>query len=284
MIINYPVYDDMAIIDYLNKYHISKSKIYKLFLEKRVLINNHDSKERDFVKNGDTISIIYDEDIDYIPSDNTIDALYEDDYFLIVNKRRGIIIHDGKDNNGSLCNDIAKYYYDNGITMNVRFPNRIDRDTSGIMIFCKDELTLGYMSYLIENHQIEKEYLCFVKGKLKNKKGNLTYKIGRDRHEDRMRVSSTGKDAFTHYKVLKEYNDYSLVKCNIKTGRTHQIRVHMSYIGNPILGDMLYGGASKYTDSLLLHSYRVSFIHPVYNEKVEIIAPMPDDMKGLGIK
>jgi len=282
MIINYPIYKEERIEEFFQHFHIGKSKIYKMFLDKQVLLNNHNAKSGDLLKNGDTVSIIYDEEIDYSLSDNKIEILYEDDYFLIVNKRSGIIIHNGKENNDSLCNDIAKYYYDNGISLNIKFPNRIDKDTSGIMIFCKDSLTLSYMSNLMESHDIVKEYLCYVSGKLKNKKGNINYRIGMDRHNsNKMRVSSTGKDAHTAYRVIREYDDYSLVKCKITTGRTHQIRVHMSYIGNPILGDTLYGNNIKYSNTTLLHAYRVEFIHPVYNEKIEVVCDMPLYMKEL---
>jgi 23S rRNA pseudouridine1911/1915/1917 synthase len=276
MIINYQIYYKYTAREYLSKFYISKSKIYKLFLNKSILINNHIAKETDIINKGDTLSIIYDEDIDYKKSDNNIDILFEDDYFLIVNKKRGIIIHDEEQ---SLCNDIAKYYYESGISLNIKFPNRIDKDTSGIMIFCKDSLTLSYMGYLFENHDIEKEYRLFVKGHLKNKKGEITYRIGRDRHDSsKMRISSTGKDAITRYEVIKEYGEYSLVKCLIKTGRTHQIRVHMAYIGNPIIGDSLYGNDSG---KLLLHAYRIKFKHPIFNENIEIKCKMPEYMEGL---
>ena len=279
MIINYPIYDKYTVRDYLSKFYISKSKIYKLFLNKAILINNHIAKENDIINNGDTLSIIYDEDIDYKKSDNNIDILFEDDYFLIVNKKRRIIIHD-EDN--SLCNDIAKYYYDNGISLSIKYPNRIDKDTSGIMIFCKDMLTHSYMNHLFECHDILKEYLLYVSGRMKNKKGTITYRIGRDRHNSNlMRVSSTGDDAITEYSVVKEYKDYSLVKCIIKTGRKHQIRVHMSYLGNPIIGDKLYGDKSNISNVMLLHHSRIEFIHPVYNEKTEIKVEMPNDMKEL---
>jgi len=279
MIINYPIYENIKIKDYLSKFYISKSKIYKLFLNKQILINNHIANENDLLKKGDILSIDFNENIDYKPSSNNINILFEDDYFLIVNKKRGIIIHD---DTNSLCNDIAKYYYDNGITLTIKYPNRIDKDTSGIMIFCKDMLTHSYMNHLYESHDIVKEYQLFVNGKLKNKKGIITYRIGKDRHiSGKMRVSSTGVDAITEYKVIKEYDNYSLVKCNIKTGRTHQIRVHMSYLGNPILGDKLYGDNSSYSNNLLLHHSKVEFIHPIYNEKIEIICDLPIDMKEL---
>ncbi len=279
MIINYPIYDKYTAREYLSKFYISKSKIYKLFLNKSILINNHIAKETDIINKGDTLSIIYDEDIDYKKSDNNIDILFEDDYFLIVNKKRGIIIHDEEQ---SLCNDIAKYYYDNGISLSIKYPNRIDKDTSGIMIFCKDMLTHSYMNHLFESHDIVKEYLLYVNGKLKNKRGTITYRIGRDRHNaNLMRVSSTGDEAITEYSLVKEYKGYSLVKCNIKTGRKHQIRVHMSYLGNPIIGDKLYGDKSNLSNVMLLHHSRIEFIHPVYNEKIEIKVEMPNDMKEL---
>ena len=279
MKINYINKNEKSIRDFLGFFHLGKAKIYNLLQNNQISINGNIVKNDISINSGDVISIEYDEEIDYKASNNDIDILYEDDYFLIVNKKSGIIIHDEKN---SLCNDIAKYYLDNDINLSVKFPNRIDKETSGIMIFCKDMLTHSYMNYLFENHEIEKEYIAFIHGKLKNKKGALTYRIGRDRHDSsKMRVSSTGLESYTKYEVIKEYDNYSKVRCVIKTGRTHQIRVHMSYIGNPIIGDKLYGNDNY--KNMALHAYRVAFIHPVNKKRIEIKCKLPEYMEELEI-
>ena len=279
MKINYINKNEKSIRDFLGFFHLGKAKIYNLLQNNQLSINGNIVKNDISINSGDVISIEYNEEIDYKASNNDIDILYEDDYFLIVNKKSGIIIHDEKN---SLCNDIAKYYLDNDINLSVKFPNRIDKETSGIMIFCKDMLTHSYMNYLFENHEIEKEYIAFIHGKLKNKKGAITYRIGRDRHDSsKMRVSSTGLESYTKYEVIKEYDNYSKVRCVIKTGRTHQIRVHMSYIGNPIIGDKLYGNDNY--NNMALHAYRVDFIHPVIKKRIEIKCKLPEYMEELEI-
>ena len=282
MIVNYPIYEASKVKDYLESFYLGKSKIYNLFFNNQILLNNHKCKENDLIKKGDIISIIYDEEIDYEKSDKDIDILYEDDYFLIINKPKNIIIHDSKSNTDSLSNRVANYYYKNGITLNVRFCHRLDFETTGLIIYCKDMLTHSYMNHFIETHDIKREYRLFVSGKMTKKNGFIDLPIGKNRHENgKMIVSKTGKEAKTYYEVLKEYKSYSYVKCLLETGRTHQIRVHFSYLGHPLLGDLLYGGDTKLIDRVSLHSYMTNFIHPVYKNNLEVRCELPLDMKGL---
>ncbi|MBR3617637.1 MAG: RluA family pseudouridine synthase [Acholeplasmatales bacterium] len=281
MIINYDIKNEGTIIEYLESFYISKSKIYKLFLNDLILLNNHKCKREDKIKKGDVLSLILDEEIDYKPQKGKLNIVYEDDYLLIINKDPGIIIHNGKDNLDSLSNLVANYYFENGIYLNVRYAHRIDNETSGIIIFCKDILTHSYMNHFIENHEIERTYRLFISGKLRENKGIIDKPIGEDRHSNKMRISDTGKESITHYKVLKAYNDYSYLECKLKTGRKHQIRCHMASIGHPLLGDLLYGAKDLYIDRCALHSYSVNFIHPVFKEEIELVAEIPNDMKKL---
>ena len=282
MLINYPIYKTISVRDYLLSFYLSKSKIYTLFLENNILLNNHKVKENDIMKKGDILSINLDEKIDYIPSkEGNIDVIYEDDYLLIINKKPNILIHDDKNKDNALCNLVSKYYYDNGISLNIRFAHRLDIETSGLIIFNKDILTHSYFNHYISTHDIKREYICLVSNKFKNKKGTINFKIGRDRHENKMRVSESGKEAITHYEVIKEYKNYTSVRVFLETGRTHQIRVHMNKINHPLLGDKLYDGNLSYIDRVALHSNSVTFIHPVYNEEMTIYAEMPKDMKDL---
>lgn len=281
MIINYDIKNEGTIIEYLESFYISKSKIYKIFLNEQILLNNHKCKREDKIKKGDVLSLILDEEIDYKPKKGKLDILYEDDYLLIINKQPGIIIHNGKDNDDSLSNLVANYYLENGIYLNIRYAHRIDTDTSGIIIFCKDILTHSYMNHFIESHDIKRTYRLFITGKLRENKGIIDKPIGEDRHSNKMRIGETGKESITHYKVLNAYNNYSYVECVLETGRKHQIRCHMASLKHPLLGDLLYGAKDEYIDRCALHSYSVKFIHPVFKEEIEIIADIPTDMKKL---
>lgn len=283
MIFKYKVYNKATIREYLLQYHLSKSKIYTLFLEKRVLINDVVAKENNIVDNGDIVSIILNEKIDYKPVKKKLDIVYEDDYLLIFNKQKGIIIHDdNKDKTNSLSNIVAGYYQEKGYDLNVRFCHRLDFDTTGIIIYAKDILMHSYINYIISTHELKRYYLAIVEGKLNVKEGVINLPIGDDRHNSkRKRVSNTGSPSITNYKVIKEYKDYSLVSLLLETGRTHQIRVHMSYIGHPLIGDTLYGGSIKYLDRIALHSYKLFFYHLALNKNISLEIELPKDMMEL---
>ncbi len=283
MIFKYKILEDISLRDYLNSFFISKSKIYTLFLEKRIKINDELALDNSNLKKGDILSIDENQEIDYAIDKKSIDVAYEDDYLLIVNKPNGIIIHeDDKNKLNTLSNRVAKYYKDNGLNLFVRFAHRLDMDTTGLIIYAKDSLSFAYLNHYIENHQIKRYYLALVEGNFKNKKGTISKRIGRDRHNSKKYVvSSKGKEAITNYEVLKSYEGFSLVKLLLETGRTHQIRVHMASIGHPLLGDELYGGNKKLINRVALHSYQLNFIHPVTKKEMNIISSIPSDFEGV---
>ncbi len=275
MKINYLINKEINVRDYLLSFYMSSSKVYKLFLDKCISLNGETINERKILNPNDILTIDYKEEIDYKIEDYNLDVLYEDDYLLIINKPKGIIIHDVSN---SLCNFVADYYNKNNINLNIRFAHRLDKDTTGVIVFVKCPLTLSYFNHFIETHEIRREYLAIVNGKFNNKKGTINAPIGEDRHiSNKKRVSKTGKEAITHYEVIKEYNNYSLVKLLLETGRTHQIRCHMSYVGHPLVGDKLYGDKSNYNGRFLLHSHKITFIHPITNKKITIEAKVPND-------
>lgn len=275
MKINYYVDQNINVRAYLESFYLSKSKAYKLLADKAVMLNDKILDERYNLSKGDIISINYNEKIDYEPEDIKLDILFEDDYFLIINKMPNLIIHD---DNNSLCNAVANYYKKNNIDLNVRFAHRLDKDTTGVIVFVKCPLALAYMNHFIETHEIRREYIALVNGIFKNKKGTINYNIGEDRHiQNKKRVSKTGKSAITHYEVIKEINNNSLIRVKLETGRTHQIRCHMEAIGHPLIGDKLYGDKSNLSNRYLLHSERIAFIHPFTKKKIEVIAKLPDD-------
>ncbi len=273
-------FNNKKISDFFDYYHLSKSKIH----DAMIYHNNNLVYNNVVLKTGDIITISKEEEIDFIPMKGKIDIVYEDDYLLIINKKAGIMVHpDSKDKSGCLVNLVANYYLEKGYNMQVRYLHRIDTDTSGLIMFAKDILTASYFNYLISLHQIKRCYLAIVCGNILERKGTIDNPIGEDRHHNqRRRVSKTGKKAITHYEVIKELkHNFSLVKVLLETGRTHQIRVHMKYIGHPLAGDELYGGSLKYIKRQALHSYSLDFLHPYDFKEMHLEAYIPSDMNKL---
>jgi len=265
----FKVYKDTNIFDFLKEFHLGKEKITKL-VNGKYYINGLESKEKFFKKN-DIVSFDFSNITpnNITPFQGNLDILYEDDYLLIVNKPIKILTHPDGNRVDTLAN-IIKYYYE--IThqdASVLIVQRLDFETSGVIVFPKDFLTQSYLAYQIENNLFEKEYLAIVSGYVKNNKGVINLPIGRNRHDSRKYlVSKTGKSAITHYEVLKRKNNKTFLKINIKTGRTHQIRVHLSHIGHPIIGDELYG---EKQERLYLHAYKIRFIHPNTKKYIEVV-------------
>lgn len=277
---NYKVHIDSSLREYLLSFYLSKAKIYKLFQDKCVFVNGEVKNEAYKLKKEDIVSIDYDEEIDVKPIDKDIDIVFENEYFLIVNKPSGVIIH--SEDEETLSNYVAGYYKKMGYHLSIKYAHRLDRDTTGIIVYCKDMLTHAYMNYYISTHDIKREYRCLVQGYPKEEYGRLTYPIGTNRHENsKMVVSKNGKEAITNFRVLYKYKGYSLVKVILETGRTHQIRLHMSHYGNPLLGDLLYGGQQNRIKRVALHSYKIEFIDPYSKEMRSFICDVPFDMKRL---
>lgn len=274
-------FNNKTLEDFFKFYHLGSSKLDEV----SILINNKDIYNlKTVLKTNDVLTLVYDEDIDFPMLKKYPNIVYEDDYLLIVNKPKNLMVHpDAKDKNGCLVNMVAWYYYKNGIKRSIKYLHRIDTDTTGLVMFAKDILTASYFNYLISEHQIKREYLAIVSGILEPKNGIIDAPIGEDRHDNqRRRVSKTGKRAVTHYETIKELaHHYSLVSMVLETGRTHQIRVHMKYLGHPLAGDTLYGGGVRYIDRQALHSYRLEFYHPYTFLPMKLEAPIPRDMEVL---
>ena len=274
-------YDGITIRKFLEQFYLGKTKIYHLFLEKRITKNGIVLKEKDILKTDDVICIDFEDEIDFISDSKKLDIVYEDAYFLFVNKPKNILVHpDDKNKNGTMCNIVSYYYQNKGINTSIKYAHRLDIDTTGILMFAKDSLCSSYLHHIISTHELKRTYLCICEGRLKNKNGTINLPIGEDRHHNqRRRVSKTGQVAITHYEVIKEFSKYSLLKVILETGRTHQIRVHLSFLGHPLMGDSLYG--AKTLGRVMLHSYQVEFIHPVTLEKIIIKKDLPYDMRNL---
>lgn len=230
---------------------------------------------------GDLISIrLPKETSDFPAEDIPIDVLYEDDDLLIINKQPGIIVHPTKGHPyHTIANGLMKYMQDTGQEFKVRFANRIDMDTSGIVICAKNANCQDSISNQMKGQDVVKKYVAIVHGRVEDD-CVINLPVGRpDEVSIRRCVMEEGKDATTIVKVLEAFDDYSLLELTIMTGRTHQIRVHLSHIGHPIIGDALYEGeAPGLVERQALHAYHIEFIHPMTEERLTIEAPYPDDM------
>ena len=194
-----------------------------------------------------------------------------------------MLVHpDDKSKRGTLANLVAHYFKQKNINRKVRYIHRIDKETSGLVIFVKDFISEAILLKDIESHSIKRTYIALVEGVFKPEKGIIIAPIGQERHKNgKMCVSSNGKDAITEYQVMKVIDDYSVVRFNLKTGRTHQIRVHSSFKKHPLLGDVLYGGNMQRINRVALHSYSVEFTHPITKKVIEVKSPLPYDFKDL---
>lgn len=273
--------DYNSVTDFLSYYFLGKSKLKTI---DHILINGNDASLKSLLKIDDELILSFIEEIDFKIDKENIDILYEDDYLLLINKPINLMVHpDDKDKNGTLVNRVAYYYQQNNQNRSIRYLHRIDTDTTGIIMFAKDPLTNSYMGKMIEKHEVKRTYLAITNGKVKEQNGTIDLPIGEDRHhKSRRRVSKTGQTAITNYEVVKYLkNNMTLVKVVLKTGRTHQIRVHMSHIGNPLAGDELYNGSPKFISRQALHSYEVEFLHPFTGDLIKITADIPSDMAKL---
>lgn len=252
----------MNIKTYLGTFHLAKSKIHKLLHEKKIMINQTIIDHHYNLQKNDLIKIDFNEinQKKVEPYEGPIDILYEDDQILIIYKPKFILVHTDGDTIDTCTNRVAFY------TQNHDTPilpvHRLDYETSGLLIFGKNPLAQAYLSYQFEQRLVEKTYIALVEGIIKKNEGSIHKKIARDRHTDKQRISETGKDAITTYKVIKRFDDETLCQLQIIGGRKHQIRVHMSSIGHPVVGDKMYGHLKKNSNHLNLEFVKVTFIHP----------------------
>ena len=222
------------------------------------------------------------EESDFPMEDIPIFPIYEDENILVINKQPGYVVHPTKGQpNHTIANGIMKYMATTEQNFKVRFVNRLDRDTSGLLIIAKNAYSQNELSRQMK-HSMHKEYKALVKGVIAEDEGTIDVPIGRPDPDEVKRgvlaVEDGGYDSITHYKVLERYDGYSLIQLKLETGRTHQIRVHMNHIGHPVLGDTLYDEESPFIDRQALHAYKLAFNHPLTQEKMELEAPLPDDI------
>ena len=246
-----------------------------LRIKKHILINQREVRWNEMVNPRDICQLTFDKE-DYpekeIPwgNPNLVQEVYQDQHLVIVNKPEGMKTHGNQPNEIALLNHVSAYV---GQTCYV--VHRLDMETSGLVLFAKNPFILPILNRLLEKKEISREYWALVDGNTNSKEIVYRDKIGRDRHDRRKRVVDTknGQSAETHVSRLKQFpNNTSLVRCKLKTGRTHQIRVHLSHHNFPILGDPLYNSKSKIS-RLMLHAFRLSFTHPLTLEKLSFTTP-----------
>lgn len=255
-------------------------KLDKIYLNGKVTSVNHPIVENDLIE----CHLDYDEDnSNIVPTKISINIIYEDEAYLVVNKPAGIPVHPSTDHyTDSLANGVIFYFNQIGLKKKIRPVNRLDKDTSGIVIFAKNEYIQECLIKQMKNKQFIKKYIAIVNGNLDNLEGIINAPIARKENSIIERcVSETGDTAITHYKVLKRNDNFDVIECILETGRTHQIRVHFAYLCHSLLSDTLYGVSSPLINRQALHAYEVEFIHPITKQKVKYIADIPDDFKNI---
>ena len=265
---------------------ISRASVQRMIDEELILVNGKKAKASYKIAVGDIVTIIKEEpkEVEIKAEDIPLDVIYEDSDILVVNKQKGLVVHPGNGNpDGTLVNAIMARCKDSlsGIGGEIRpgIVHRIDKDTSGLLIIAKNDKAHINVSEQIKNHEVKKTYIALVRGNVRENQATIDMPIARStKDRTKMAVSKTGKNAVTHIKVLERFNDYTLLEVNIETGRTHQIRVHMSQIGYPIVGDYVYSnGKNPFgVEGQMLHSARLEFIHPISGEKMSLEAKLPE--------
>ena len=260
----------------------------KLIKEKRIFLNGKNTDSRYEVNIGDNIVVDfnYEEDNSNIVAKNIpLDIIYEDEWFLVLNKPAGIAIHPSILHYEDSLSSGVKYYFDQiGLKKKIRPVNRLDFNTSGVVIFAKCEYIQECFSKQMQEGLFKKNYICIAEGIFDKKIGTIDLPIARKPGSIIERcIDSNGQTSVTCYNVLEENvsEGISLVNCSLKTGRTHQIRVHMKAIGHPLIGDTLYGFSSNLINRQALHSFQISCIHPVTKKNCNFKAEIPEDIKNI---
>lgn len=254
-----------------------------------IYINGNLSKKSDSVRNGDNVSLFFVQEVfdKVVPQNIPLDILYEDSSMIVINKAQGMVVHPGAGNvDGTIVNALAFRYGQEFIDKmadecDVTRPgivHRLDKDTSGVMIIALTAQAHANLSAQFQNREIKKYYYAIVDGIVAKHEGDIECLLARDRKDRKLFAvsSASGKESKSHYSVEHQYPKAALVKVRIFTGRTHQIRIHMKSIGNPVVGDVLYNNKNKFKDkTLMLHSYNLEIKHPVTGELMSFEAPLP---------
>ena len=253
-------------------------------MPKSILVNGVHYYMRQELSTGDhlQVRICETQNSEKIPPTNLpLDIIYEDEDLLVLNKPAGMPIHPSLNNyTNSMANALAYYFQSQGKPFIFRCCNRLDRDTSGLTIVSKHLVSGSILSDMTKYREVHREYLAIARGSVTPSEGTIQAPLGRKEGTiiERTVDWEHGEDAVTHYKVVKEANGHSLVSLRLETGRTHQIRIHMKYLGYPLIGDYLYNPDMEYMTRQALHSHHMEFTHPITGEHMSFTAPLPEDM------
>lgn len=259
--------------DFLDHYKQSKKNKYLLIQNKELVLGNQSVKDIHERINDLPITLhLQTNEVDWTPSEEPCEVLYQDPFILVVHKQAGIIIHGEENDTHCLNAKVSKYLIDHDIHTTVRPLHRLDKDTTGIVLYSLIPFFQPWLDTCMEQKKIHREYLAIVYGNKKvGEKFDIHKSIGRDRHHsNQYRISKSGKNALTHCEVIQRYHEYNLIRCILDTGRTHQIRVHLSSIGLPIVNDPIYGKYSKDFKNMGLWAKKISFKDPISEKKHEI--------------
>lgn len=267
-------------------FHISDRLILKIKQNNSILLNNNPAFLYSEINLNDKILV----DISFeskseniIPVKMNLKIVFEDDSMLIINKPADIPVHPSMLHfTNSISNGVQYYFEKNNIQSKIHPVNRLDKNTSGLVVFAKNQYIQSILSSQMTNKTFKKSYLAILYGKLDKTSGTIDQPISRKKDSIIEReINKAGKKAITHYKLIKNYDNFCLVEFKLETGRTHQIRVHSKYIGHPILGDTLYGKTSNLINRQALHAYKIEFVHPITNKKILIKTDLPNDMASI---
>ena len=270
----------------------SRSYIQKLIETGNVCVNDKNTKTGYKISYNDLIKVMipYPEDINIVAENIPLDIVYEDDDIILVNKPKGMVVHPSAGHyTGTLVNALM-YHCSNNLSgingvMRPGIVHRIDKDTTGIIVACKNDAAHISLSEQLKEHNITRYYYAICHNCFKEKEGTIDAPIGRHPIErKKMAINyKNGKKAVTHYEVLENFRNFAYIKCKLETGRTHQIRVHMASIGHPLLGDTVYGSLKNpyHLQGQTLHAYIIGFVHPTTGEYVEFKAPIPEYFEEL---
>lgn len=263
----------------------SRSKIQEYIDGGFVLVNSKQEKASYKLKEGDEICIkdLPSKSYDLEAENISLDVVYEDDDLIVINKPKGLVVHPGAGNLSHTLANALKYYSDSLSSVNGSYRpgivHRLDKDTAGLMVIAKNDEAHAFLASQLSDHTLGRNYYALVLGVINENEGKIIAPIGRDdKYRQKMAVDlRDGKYAETNFKVIERFSNATLVDCALKTGRTHQIRVHMNYISHPVIGDPIYGKGNRkvYDDGQLLFAYKIHFVHPKTKKEMEFSVPLP---------
>lgn len=265
----------------------SRAFFSELIKNNKVLVNEKNVSPSYKIKPNDVIEVnVETKEIDenIKPYNFPLDIIYEDSDILAINKPKGLVVHPGDGHHDDTLVNALIYANKELSTINglerVGIVHRIDKDTSGLLLICKNDYAHNFIAKQLKNHSMHREYYALVMGRIEEDNGKIIAPIGRSK-TNRLKMAIDvvhGRSAITHFTVIKRFEKYTLVECKLETGRTHQIRVHMEYIHHPIVGDELYGkdNCGIFKNGQLLHAYKLTFVHPTTKREMTLISPLPD--------